>query len=694
MSEGVIQEAQDFLRLSTEAESNNRAEALEDLKFVSGEQWPADLQNSRMLEARPCLTINKLDSFCRQVSNQQRQQRPRMKVHPTNGIATKKIADVITGLLRHIEVRSNADTAYDTAFDLAVKMGWGYWRVMVDWTREDSNDQEILIGQIDNPFTVYFDPNSVQPDGSDAEQCLVTDVMSKEAFKRMYPGRDDGSNFDSRGAGDSNAEWVTKEDVRVAEYFKVDKIKAQLLTLTDGTIMYADELPKYKELLVKMGVGVKGDGRSSYKRKVKWSKVTAMETLAERDWPGRWIPIIPVYGNVLVLDGKRKKFGMVRFGKDPQRMINYWETAATESIALAPKAKWLIAEGQDEGHENEFARANQSATATLRYAPVLGPDGQPLPPPERLQPEPPPVGILQALQVSTANLREVLGVVDPAMRVSGNVSGKALNAEKQQSDLSTFHFYDNLTRSIAFTGRQCLDLIPKVLNEQQVMRTIGEDGRPDLITINKRKTTPEGEVIENNVTVGEYDVVMDTGPGYNSKRIEAVEAMTPLMGNEMLMEKIGDLYFRNTDFPGSEVIADRLAAANPLAQIDEKSEVPPAAQMKMKQQETVIQGLQQQLQAAGLEIKYKKEIEGMRQEGETKRHLMTETTKAHGIEQQTETQRADTAMQVHADAQGKAADYQKAMDVEELRAHLALLLARISERSEKAAAEESVENAV
>lgn len=693
MFEGVIQEAQDFLRLSTEAEANNRAEALEDLKFVSGEQWPADLQNSRMLEARPCLTINKLDSFCRQVSNQQRQQRPRMKVHPTNGIATKKIADVITGLLRHIEVRSNADTAYDTAFDLAVKMGWGYWRVMVDWTREDSNDQEILIGQIDNPFTVYFDPNSVQPDGSDAEQCLVTDVMSKEAFKRMYPGRDDGSNFDSRGVGDSNADWVTKEDVRVAEYFKVEKVKAQLITLTDGTIIYADELPMYKQLLLKMGVGVKGE-RPSYKRRVMWSKVTAMEVLKESVWPGRWIPIIPVYGNVLVLDGKRKKFGMVRYGKDPQRMINYWETAATESIALAPKAKWLIAEGQDEGHENEFARANQSATATLRYAPILGPDGQALPPPQRLQPEPPPVGILQALQVSTANLREVLGVVDPAMRIQGNVSGKALNAEKQQSDMSTFHFYDNLTRSIAFTGRQCLDLIPKVLNEQQVMRTIGDDGKPDLIIINERKSTPEGEVIENNVTVGEYDVVMDAGQGYESKRQEALAALTPIMANEEIFKVGGDIWIRNMDFSGSEQLADRLAAANPLAQIDEKSEVPPAAQMKMKQQETVIQGLQQQLQAAGLEIKYKKEIEGMRQEGETKRAHMAETVKAHDVETRAHESLHETQMKVHAEAQGDAADFHKAVTVEEIRSHLAILLTRLDNAAAKEAKAESVENAV
>lgn len=690
----LITEVQDFLKLSADAESENRAEALNDLNFVAGEQWPAELQNSRQLEARPCLTINKLDAFCRQVSNQQRQQRPRMKVHPTNGYATKKIADTIQGILRHTEIRSNADVAYDTAFDFAIKGGWGYWRVDWQYEREDSMNREILIRTVDNPFTVYFDPNSTALDGSDAERCIVTDVMSKTAFKRKYPGADDGSNFVSRGTGDSSPEWVTKDDIRIAEYFCVDKQPATLVKLSDGNTLWEDQLKKYQQVLFKLGIGVAAE-RKSYKRIVKWCKVTAMEVLKEELWPGRWVPIIPVYGNVVVLQGKRKKFGMVRFGKDPQRMVNYWETAATESIALAPKAKWQMAEGQDEGHENEYARANQSAFPYLRYKPVLGPSGQELPPPERLQPEPPPLGVLNALTGATSNLREVLGVVDPAMRIQGNVSGKALNAEKQQSDNSTFHFYDNMTVSIGFTGRQCLDLIPHVLTEEQVIRIVGDDGKPDLITINQKQTTAEGEVINNNVTVGEYDVVMDTGQGYESKRQEALAALTPIMQNEEIFKVGGDIWVRNMDFSGSEALADRLAAANPLAQIDEKSDIPPQAQIKIKQLEQQLQQASQQLQQAGMELKYRAGIEKMKQDGETQRAHMSEVNKAHDVERRTETQHADVAMQVHQKANEAALDYKKAIDVEDIRAQLALLLSRIDERvTEKQAKQEAVENAV
>ena len=217
--DGRIGEAIKFLRLVGEADSQNRAEALGDLKFAAGDQWPVEIQNSRNLESRPCLTINKIDAYVRQVTNQQRQQRPRIKVHPVNNEGDLKIAQVIEGITRHVEVNSNADTAYDTAFEYAVKMGWGYWRITTNYVSEDSFDQEIYIEPVDDPFSVYFDPNSVSPDGSDAERCLVTSVMAKHDFRQQYPGADDGANFSARSTGDSDAELVTKDDIRIAEYW-------------------------------------------------------------------------------------------------------------------------------------------------------------------------------------------------------------------------------------------------------------------------------------------------------------------------------------------------------------------------------------------------------------------------------------------------------------------------------------------
>jgi len=622
-----INEAIKFWRLVNDSDSTNRAEALNDIKFAAGDQWPVEIQNSRNLESRPCLTINKIDAYIRQVTNQQRQQRPRIKVHPVNNLADYKIAQVIEGITRHIEVNSSADTAYDTAFDYAVRMGWGYWRINYKYVREDSFDQEIYIDAIDNPFTVYFDPNSIRPDGSDAERCLITTVLDKKIFREMYPGANDGANFQQRSTGDDTAAWITKEDIRIAEYFWIERERAKLYLLSDGTATFADSDGFFKRVEA-AGLTVV-DERESFRKAVKWAKMTALEVLEEKTWAGKYIPVVPCYGAQVIVDDKRKKYGLVRFAKDPQRMYNFWRTSMTESVALAPKAKWLLAEGQDEGHENEWAMANIKSMPVLRYK-QKDIEGVPAPAPQRLQPEPPPAGIMEAAGAISADLQMVLGIMDPNQLPSGNISGKALQGQQNQVDLSNFHFYDNLTRSIAQTGRIILDLIPKIYDTQRVMRIIGSDGQPDMTTINEANEI--GEVL-NDVTVGEYDVVMDTGPGFQTKRQQAVESMMPLLtSNQELFNIAGDLVFRNMDFPGADVIADRLAAMNPMANIDEKSDIPPEAQMRLAQSEQMIQQLQQQLQAAGLEINNRAQVAQIKEEGATKRKLMDVTARAHNTE--------------------------------------------------------------
>ena len=626
-----IQDAQKFLRFANDADSYNRQEALDDLKFSSGDQWPVEVQNSRNLEARPCLTINKLDGFIRQVCNQQRQARPRMKAHSMNSAANAKVADILTGIFKHIEVNSDADAAYDTAFEFAVRMGWGYWRVVTDYVREDSFDQEIYIKPIVNPFTVYFDPNSQMPDGSDAETCLITEVMSKKDFRAQYPNADDGGNFNNRGTGDADADWIMKEDIRIAEWWYTERKKTKLLLLSDGTQVFKEDAPS-DELMAAAGVFVVSE-RDTIRKLIKWCKLTGMEVLEESTWAGKYIPIVPVYGQQITIDDKRKKYGLVRMAKDPQRMYNYWRTALTESVALAPKAKWLLAEGQDEGHENEWAQANIKAAPVLRYK-QKDIEGQPAPVPTRLQPEAPPAGIVEATSAINNDLQTVVGIFDANQFAQGNQSGKAIRGQQMQIDMTNYHYFDNLTRSLKQTGRIILDLIPKIYDKERVMRIIGYDNRPEMVTINQRQVDESGvEKIINDVTVGEYDIYMDTGPGYQSKRQEAVESMVPLLqANPELFQAAGDLVFRNMDFPGADVIADRLAAMNPMAKIDEKSDIPPQAQMQLMMSQKTIADLQQQIAALTLNLQHQSDVQKMKEEGQNRRKLMDVTSRAFNTE--------------------------------------------------------------
>ena len=690
-----IEDAKQFLKFANDADSNNRSEALEDLKFAAGDQWPVEIQNSRTLEARPCLTINKVDAYCRQIANQQRQQRPRMKAHGMNTEADAHMADVISGIFRHIEVQSDADAAYDTAFDFAVRMGWGFFRITTDYRNDDSFDQEIYIKPVDNPFTVYFDPNSTMPDGSDAEKVLITTVMSKEAFRKQYPNADDGTGFVQRGTGDTNAEWVMKEDIRIAEYFYVERETATLVMLSDGTTAYQDEITdEIKLAMEEQGITI-ADKRPSVRKVVKWVKLTGIEILEESVWAGKYIPIIPVYGQMLTVENKRKKFGLVRMAKDPQRMYNFWTTSITESVALAPKAKWLLAEGQDEGHENEWAMANIKSMPVLRYK-QKDIDGQPAPPPQRLQPEPPPQGLMAAAAGITADLQQVVGIFDPSQLPTGNISGKALQGQQQQVDMTNFHYYDNLTRSIRQCGRVILDLIPKIYDRERVLRIIGDDGKPELLTINRYGPDEDGvNRVLNDVTIGEYDVVMEIGPGYNSKRSEAVDSMMAVIAADpTLMPQIGDLVFRNMDFPGAETIADRLAVNNPLAQIDDKSKIPPQIQMQLKQQAAQLQQAQQTIQQMQTIIKDRTDTEQIKQDGANKRELMKQTAKAHEIEMRDAERRHDTELRTHTQAHDTIIKTETQKEIEHIKGQFALLLAQISDAATREASSETTERAI
>ncbi len=665
------EDAIEFMRVASDAESDNRIMGLAALQFSYGDQWPDYAVQSRGAE-RPQLTINETNTYIKKVTNAQRKQRPRGKASPVDNFADKKVAKVITGLGRHVEVNSDADNAYDTAFDYAARIGWGYWRLRTDYISEDSFNQDVFIDVVDNPFTVYFDPNSKLPDGSDAERALITDLMPKKLFEKEYPDAQ-MSDFNDQGTGDSRPDWVTQHDIRLAEYFSVERKRAKLVMLSDGTPLFEDQLPP-PEILLAAGITIKGD-RDSFKRVVKWQKQTAFEVLEEKTLPGRWIPVVPVYWTSVVIDGKRLRFGLVKDAMDPQRMLNFWQTMITESLALAPKAKWLIAEGQDEGHEIQFKNANLSSSPVLRYKPT-DVEGKPAPPPQRIAPEPPPAGAIEASFMASQNLSRVLGVFDPAVRGGAqHKSDKTLNAEQGQAENTNFDGYDNFTRSLKHTWRIMLSYFPVIYDTQRVQRIIGEDGRDQLVTLNEKKQSEDGQAIDkvlNDVCVGTYDVIMETGPGYETARKEGVAATLELM-NTPIGEKVAasadDLIVRNMDFPGADAIADRLAAANPLSQIDEQSEIPPQAQMKMKAMEQMIEGLKGELQAAGVELKFGLKKEEMKQEGETKRTLIKSTADAH-----------DTETWASEDRKESEDDNRTKVLIEEMKGHVQLLLKGMEER--------------
>jgi hypothetical protein len=582
--EELLKQARARFREAADAEREIREEARKDLRFVAGEQWPERVRREREIANRPALVINRLPTFVGQIVNQMRRNKPGIKVAPVDSGTDPDTARVMQGLIRHIEYDSDAQVAYQTAFEYATTCGLGAFRILSDYVSEDSFDQELRIEPIADPFSVYFDPLAKRPDRSDARYCFVVERISRDEFRERWPDAE-ASVTDFYGGELAHAEgWITEDSVQIAEYWFIEPRKRRLVALSNGEIVFDDEVDL--RVVEQMGVTVVEE-REVVSRRVRCAKINGVEVLEEYDWPGKWIPIIPVYGKELLMDGKRKVFSLVRFARDPQQLYNFYKTAQAEAVMLAPKAPYIGAEGQFEGHEEQWRTANLVNYAYLEYKPVSI-NGQPVGPPHRNNYEPPiqalSVGALQAAD----DIKATTGIFDPSLGAQSNeTSGRAILARQEQANTSNFHFDDNFQRALRHAGRILVELIPKIYDTPRWVRIIGEDEAQRVVQVNALYRDEQGRDRHYDLSAGKYDVTVTSGPSYSTRRQEAFAMLTELArAYPQLLQLAGDIVFRNADVPGADELAERLKRTLPpglAADETERAEqVPPAARAQLE----------------------------------------------------------------------------------------------------------------
>ena len=595
------------LTMAIAAYSESREDELDDLRFFAGSpdnqwQWPADVLATRgsvqgqTINARPCLTINKLPQHVRQVTNDQRQNRPSGKVIPADDKADVEVAEIYDGIVRHIEYISDADVAYDTACENQVTYGEGYIRLLTEYNGDDTFDQDIRIGRIRNSFSVYMDPTIQDPCGSDAKWCFITEDLTKSEYARLFPDAMPISSIQQQGIGDENlSNWLNEDVVRIAEYFYIEYEPAKLNLYPDNRTAFEGSR---EDAMFKASGLAPLKSRQVDRKRVKWCKTNGYEMLEENDWAGQWIPVIRVVGNEFEVDGRLFVSGLVRNAKDAQRMYNYWVSAETEMLALAPKAPFIGYGGQFEGYEQQWKTANVNNWPYLEVNPdVTDGQGAVLPLPQRSPPPMAQVGLIQAKAGASDDIKSTTGQYDSSLGATSNErSGRAILAREKQGDTGTYHYVDNLARAIRYTTRQIVDMIPKIYDTQRIARIIGMDGETGMAKIDptqqepvKKIVSPENPniVIEKiyNPGVGKYDVCVTTGPSYMTKRQEALDSMSQLLqGNPALWAVAGDLFIKNMDWPGAQEMSKRFAKTiDPkLLETDDKSPALQAAEQQMQ----------------------------------------------------------------------------------------------------------------
>ena len=607
----IIETALHRMTMAIAAYSDSREDELDDLRFYAASpdnqfQWPADVLATRgsvqgqTINARPCLTINKLPQHVRQVTNDQRQNRPSGKVIPADDKADVEVAEIFNGMVRHIEYMSDADVAYDTACENQVSYGEGYIRLLTEYANDQSFDQDIKIGRIRNSFSVYMDPTIQDPCGSDAQWCFVTEDLMLEDFERMFPDAQPVSSLQAQSVGnESYAPWLSVDTIRIADYYYVEHEKATL-NLYYGNVSAMKGSPEDQQM-VQMGMKpIKS--RIVDVKKVKHCKINGFEVLESNDWAGDWIPVVRVVGNEFEIDGRIHVSGIVRNAKDAQRMYNYWVSQEAEMLALAPKAPFIGYGGQFEGYEMQWKTANTTNWPYLEVNPdVTDGAGGTLPLPQRAQPPMASSGLLQAKAGASDDIKSTTGQYDSSLGATSNErSGKAIMARERQGDTGTYHYVDNLARAIRHITRQIINLVPKIYDTQRVARIMGEDGEPNSAKIDPMQQEPVKKIIDQNgieiekiynPSVGTYDVMVTTGPSYMTKRQEALESMGQLLqGNPQLWAVAGDLFIKNMDWPGAQEMAKRFAKT-----IDPKL-------MEDGDKDPALQAAEQQMQAMAQEM--------------------------------------------------------------------------------------------
>lgn len=608
--EDILTTAKDRFVYALEREAHNKTRQKEDIRFAASSpddpwQWETKTLQSRQLHDRPVLTINKLPLHIRQVTNDIRQNRPQVRFRPADDKSDPEVADILNGVVRHIEAHSQADMAYDSCVLNQVTHGEGYIRVLADFVSDESFDQDIYIRRVEDPFRVHLDPDRLDPVGSDAKWGFIDDDVSEDEFKKQYP---DAEPIDWKFATDVT--WFPGDKrIRLVEYFEVEETEKKLLLWGNGSTSFeGDPMPQG----VYMGeVPIKE--RMSTKCKVIWRKLGGQQVLDTKEFPSKYIPIIRAVGNEWKVDGKTYISGIVRNAKDSQRMYNVAQSAIVERVLLAPKAPWTASVEAIKGYEGIWQTANTDPHSFLPHN-EFDEAGNQLRVPQRTQPAQVEPGLSQIAMGASDDIKAETGQFDASLgQKSNETSGKAIMARQREGDTATFHYIDNFGQSVRHLGQIILDMIPRIYDTKRVAKILGEDG--DMATAELDPQLPEAmqKVKDDkgaikrifNPNVGFYDVYVTTGPSYTTRRVEAAEAMTQMVqGNPELWTVIGDQIVKSMDWPGAEDMAERLkltlnpAVQEMLGKEEGEEELPPQAKAAMDQMQQQVQQLDQALQGA------------------------------------------------------------------------------------------------
>lgn len=521
---------------------DERLQCLQDRRFysIAGSQWEGPL--GEQFENKPKFEVNKIHLSVMRIINEYRNNRITVDFTSKDGVEDDKLSDTCDGLYRADEQDSVANEAYDNAFEEAVGGGFGAWRlrsVYEDEENDENEKQRIRIEPIfDADSSVFFDLQAKRQDKSDAKTCFVITSMTHSAYIETYG--DDPTSW-PKTIHQYEFDWCTPDVVYVAEYYRVEEVTktVRIFAALDGTEeRYTSEDFKNDETLEETLIAV--GSKEVRQKRVKTKKVhkyimSGGSVLEDAGYiAGKCIPIVPVYGKRWFVDNVERCMGHVRLAKDSQRLKNMQLSKLGEISALSSVEKPILVPEQIAGHQVMWAEDNLKDYPYLLVNPITGADGSTSvsgPVAYTKSPQIPPA-MAALLQLTEADMNDILGNQGAGEEIVSNISGKAVELIQNKLDMQTFIYMSNMAKGMRRCGEIWLSMAKDIyIEEGRRMKAISPTGTTSSVELMKPMISSEtGEItLENDLSSAKFDVNVEVGPSSSSKRSATVRALTGMM---------------------------------------------------------------------------------------------------------------------------------------------------------------------
>lgn len=630
----ILDEANKHLQTWQSYFNENIVRGKDDMNFVLRDQWTAVERSEFTRLFKPAMTFNKLYDATKKIAGEQRKNKPDLIVRSLTGKATQDQINLRADLVRTISYQSQNDLVYQTAFKSSLMMGFGAFQICVDYENAKSFNRIIRYEMIPDPTRCAWDPTALKPHKGDGNFCARYYVYRRDEFFATYPYVTNPISFIDPWML-LDFEWNNRDTITVCDYFVKEWFPTLIYKLSDGQVVNEEEWEAIKKKLkiqkdITEGAVVEDifknemphivSERQTQDYKIMHYRMIRNQIIDFSEWPSKHLPIIFVDGDSYYIEGRQYTRSFIHEARDAQKFINYVGSEIAAEIKNRRREQWLGTPDNIIGYEQEWKNPElQIGILRAKPDPKTGQMPQKMPAWD-LSP-----ALLQNFQRGTQDIREILGFSETEQLQGRDISGKARRERKLEGSMSAYVFFDNLNQAIEQAGRVNLDLLPYVIGEDERSMVISKkDGKTESVTLNKKM---ENGTIKNEISRGDFDIEIDTGPSFSVQKDMALEFFQETIGasgNPQLFNLVADLWAKNLDIQFMPQISDRLKTLVPpeILAKEEGKELPPKQQspqemmmqqqmaiqqqeMKMKEQKMMIE--EQQLMERAEELKIRKE---------------------------------------------------------------------------------------